>query len=75
MEFPDHLDFMNWSKVINKESRNMPKSRNGLPTFLEKDYLDKNISIMSLKLAPKIQNFPVHQCHEITTLEAKNGKV
>ena len=50
----DYLDSLNRPKLIDKGSRNMPKSRGNLPTFLEEDCLDKNISIMLLELVPKI---------------------
>ena len=51
----DHPDSPNRPGLMNtKGSRNAPKSRNGLPTFLEEDCLDKDISITSLELIPKI---------------------
>ena len=73
-ESPDYPDSLNWPEQINKESHNMPKSRDGSPTFLEEDCLDKDILITSLKPAPKIQNSQVHQRYNVVTLSAKNGK-
>lgn len=35
----------------------MPKSRNVLSSFLEENYLDKTVLIISLRLVPKIQDF------------------
>ena len=57
---PDHPDSWNWPGLIDKRSRNTPKSKNGSPTFLEKNCLDEDILITSLKLAPKIWDFQVH---------------
>ena len=75
IEFPDHPDSSNWLRLIDiKGSRNTPKFRDGSPTFLEKDCLDENILIMSLEPAPKIRDSQVHQCHDIATLSAKNGR-
>ena len=53
-ESADYLDSLNWPELIDKRSHNMLKSRDSSPTFLKKDYLDKNISIMLLESAPKI---------------------
>lgn len=36
---------------------NEPRSRSSLPTLFEEDCKDKNVSIMSFELAPKISNF------------------
>ena len=43
-------------------------------TILEEDCLDKDISITSLEPALKIQNFYVHQYHDVTTLGVKSGR-
>ena len=45
---------LNWLELIDKGSRNIPKSSTGSLIFLEEDHLDTNILIMLLKLAPKI---------------------
>ena len=73
-EFSNYLNFANRAELINKGSYNAPKSRDSLPTFLEKDCLDENISITLLEPAPKIQDLQVHQRHNIITLSAKSGK-
>ena len=57
IEFPYYLDFLNQLELIDKGSRNMPKSKDNSPTFLEKDCLDKNILNTSLESALKIQDF------------------
>ena len=54
IEFLDHPDFINRPRFIDKRSDNMPKSRGNLPTFLDEDYLNKNVPIMLLEPAPKI---------------------
>ena len=74
IEFLGHPDSLNWLELIDKGSRNAPKSRDGLPTFLAKDCLDKNISIESLGPVLKIQDSQVHQCHNVATLVPKGGK-
>lgn len=50
----DCPDFLNWPELINKRSRNAPKSKNGLPTFLEENRLNKDVSITLLEPIPKI---------------------
>ena len=57
---PDHPNSPNRQGLIDKGSRNVLKSRNSSPTFLEEDYLNEDILITSLEPAPKIQNFQVH---------------
>ena len=52
----------------------MSKFRNNSPTFLKENYLDKNISITSLKPAPKIWDSQVHQYHNVTTLGTKSER-
>ena len=59
-ESSDHLDFPNQPELIDKGSRNAPKSREGSSTFLELDCLDKNILIMLLEPIPKIKDSQVH---------------
>ena len=57
----DHLDSPNWPGLIDtKGSRNVAKSRDNSPTFLNEDRLDKDISITLLEPAPKIQDFQLH---------------
>ena len=53
---PDYPDFPNRRRLIDKGSRNAPKSKNGFPTFLEEDCLDKDISITSSELTPTIRD-------------------
>ncbi len=36
--------------------------------------LDENVSITSLEPAPKIQDSPIHQHHDVATLGAKDGR-
>ncbi len=54
IQSPDRPNFVDWSRLIDKESRNVLRSRDGLPTLLNKDHLDENILITSLELLPKI---------------------
>ena len=54
---PDYPDSPNWLGLIDKESCNGPKSRDGSPTFLKEDCLDKNILITSLEPTLKIWDF------------------
>ena len=54
IESLNYLDSPNWLELIDKRSCNIPKSRDGSLTFLEKDCLDKDILIMSLEPALKI---------------------
>lgn len=55
IQSPDQPDFSNWLELINNSSRNATRSRGSSPSLLEKDCLDKNVSVILLKLAPKIQ--------------------
>ena len=73
-EFLDYLDSRNRSRLIDKGLRNALKSRDGSPTFLEKDCLNENISITLLELAFKIQDYLMQQCLNITTFDTKCGK-
>ena len=74
IESLDHLDSLNWPGLIDKGSRNAPKSKDGSPTFLEKDCLDKDISIISLESTLKIWDFQMYQYHDVATLGAKSEK-
>ena len=51
----DHSDSPNRLELIDKGSRNIPKSRDSLSAFLQEDCLDKNILIISLKLLLKFE--------------------
>ena len=73
-KFLDHLDSPNWQELIDKRSCNIPKSRDGSPTFSKEDRLDEDISITSLEPAPTIWNFQVHQHHDIAIFGAKSGR-
>ena len=73
-EFLDQPDSLNWSGFIDKGSHNTLKSRGGSSTFSEKDCLDKDISIILLEPAPKIQDSQVHQRHNIAIFGAKSEK-
>ena len=53
-KFLDCPDFLNWLQLIDKRSRNIPKSRGGSSTFLEKNCLDEDVLITLLELASKI---------------------
>ena len=72
---PNHLKSSIWPGFINKGSRNVPKSKDSSPTFLEKDCLDKNISTTSLESILKIRDFQVYQRYDVATLGAKSGRV
>ena len=74
IESLDHSNSLNWLGLIDKGSRNTLKSKNNLLTFLEKDYLDKNISITLFELVPKIQDFQIHQYYNIATRVTKSKK-
>lgn len=54
-EFIDSLDTkpLDWPELINKGLRNTPKSKSSLMGLLEGNYLDEDISGMSLGLTPK----------------------
>ncbi len=54
-----------WPGLINKGSQNAPMSRDGLPTLLEEDRLDEDVSVMSLELVRKIRASQVHQHHNV----------
>ena len=71
---PDHLNSLNWSRLIDKGSYNASKSKNRLPTFLEADCLSGNISITSLEPIPKIWDFQMHQRHNVATFDAKSER-
>ena len=60
--------------LINKESHNTIKCKSGSSTFLEEDYLDKDVSILLLNPAPKIQNFQVYQHYDVAIFGAKSQR-
>ncbi len=71
MKFPDKPDSPDWPRLIDKGSRNAPKSKDDSPTLLEEDRLDKDVP---LELAPKIQASQVHERHDIVPLGPKSGR-
>ncbi len=73
-ESPDRPDSPNWSGIFDKGPRNSPRSRDGSPTLLEEDCLDKDVLVTSLEPAPKIQASQVHQRYNVAPLGPKNGR-
>lgn len=53
-ESPNWSDFLDWPKLINKGLHNTFSSRGSLPTLSKEDYLDEDVLVLSLELAPKI---------------------
>lgn len=53
-ESSDWPDFSDWPGLIDKRLRNALRSIGNLSTLLEKDCLDKDILVTSLKPVPKI---------------------
>ena len=52
----------------------MVRSRSGLSTLLNKDHLDKNVPVMLLELAPKIQASQIYQHYYIAYFNFKSGR-
>ncbi len=57
--------------LIDKRSRNAPRSRSDLPTLSEEDCLDEDVP---LEPAPKIRVFQVHEHHDIASLGPKSRR-
>ena len=74
IKFSDYPNFLNWPELIDKRSQNALKSRSGISHFLEDDYLDKDILIMLLEPALKIEDSLVYQCYNIAILGPKNKR-
>ena len=76
-EFPDQPETLDWLRPIDKGTRNASRSRNALPSLLEKeeDHLDEDILVMLLELAPKTQDSQMYKCHNVATLGPKIGRV
>lgn len=61
-------------KLINKGTHKAQRSRGIISNFLEEDHLDKNVLIMMLGLAPKIQDFYVYKCYNVISFGPKSGR-
>ncbi len=68
---PDWPDFPDRPGLIDKGSRNTPRSRGGSPTLLEEERLDEDVP---LEPAPKIQASQVHERHDVAPLSPKSGR-
>ena len=73
-ESPDWPDSLDRPGLIDKGSRNAPRFRDGLPTLLEGDFLDKDVPVTSLEPASKIPASQVHQGHDIVSLGCKSRR-
>ncbi len=54
IESPDRPDSPDWPGLIDKGSRNAPRSRSGSLTLSEEDCLDEDVPVTSLKPVPII---------------------
>ena len=72
METPDWPNSLAWPRLIDKRSRNAPRSKSGSPTLSKDDCLDEDVPVM---LAPKIQAFQMHHPHDVASPSPKSGKV
>lgn len=59
---------------INKGSQNVPRFKNSLTRFLERNRLDKDISDRLSLLMPKTRDFLVHHRHDIVIFGLKSGR-
>ena len=75
-ESSDQLESPNRLGPIDKETRNVPRSRGVLLSLSkeEKDRLDEDVLITSLKLAPNTQDSQMYRRHDITSLGPKSGR-
>ena len=74
--FPDQSESPNWLKFIDKEIRNAPRSKGTSPSLLEeeKDYLDEDILVILLELAPKIWDSQMYKCHDVAPFGPKSRR-
>ncbi len=70
-ESPDRPDSPDRPGLIDKGSRNAPRSRGSSPTLSEEDRLDEDVQ---LEPAPKIRAFQMHERHDVTPLGPKSGR-
>lgn len=71
----EYLDFLNQSRLIDKRSRNMPKSGGNILTFLKQDFFDVDVSITLLELAQKIQKSQVINTMTLQYMVPKVGEL
>lgn len=74
IEFSNQPKFLDWLKSINNRIYNMLIFKNALSSFVKKNHLNKDISIMLLRLMPKIQDFHIYKCHNAILFNFKSGK-
>ena len=75
-ESPNQPESLDWLGPIDKGTRNVPRSRGTLPSFLEeeKDRLDENIFVTLLELLPKIWDSRMYKRYDVTPLGPKSGR-
>ena len=73
-KFPDQSKFLDRLEPIDKGTCNTSRSRGGLPSLLKENYLDENVLVMLLELAPKTQDSQVYKCHNVALFGPKSGR-
>ena len=73
---PDQPESPDWLGLIEKGTRNAPRSKGASPSLLEEkeDCLDKDVLVTSLKLVPKTQDSQVYKRHDVAPLGPKSGR-
>ncbi len=54
IELPNQPDLLNQPELIDKRLHNAPRSKSGSPILLKEDYLDEDVLVTLLDLAPNI---------------------
>ena len=53
----------------------MARSKATLPSFLEEDCLDENVSVTALERPPKTWDSQIYKRHDVLSLSPKSGRV
>lgn len=67
--------FQDGLEPIDKRIYNTHRSKGALPSLLEEDYFDQDISVTLLRLMPKIQDSQVYKRHNITSFGIKSRRI
>lgn len=75
--FINNLDSKSLLRLNNKGFYNVPRSKHGSKSFLEKNCLNKDVltSNRSLWVVPKTKNFQLHQHYNVAFFDQKSIRV
>lgn len=75
-DFIDNSNSEFLPRLINKSSRNMPRSKGGSTGFLKDNYLNKDFLALkrSSQLIAKTKDSQLHQCYKVALFNPKNKR-